>query len=584
MNELTVGRTPITLVQIDQDICTRTYGVAPCTANTPTNKCYNTRKTCQDTANYEKSSLTLTFGKPESDLPRDMNIIPMLTSVTTAPNKINPNAGNRNSSPLGQRAVATIRMLDAPYSDLLTDPYRDGRGFNPLERSTFWSKWLARNLYYQNRPLRIYEGYLGQTLAEMKVRHYLIDTISGPDSNGVVSIVAKDPLKLADKDKAQVPFISYGELLQDITDTDTTIIAKRCFASEYPTTGTLRIGDELLTYTSRVQSTLPDTTIIVTFSGITRGTDGSEVSDHKANSTVQNCLRYSEKPLWEVVYELLTVYAKVPTTYIPYDDWIAEGEEWLGQYNVTTILSVPMGVNDALGELLEQFPFNIWWDERVNLIKLQAIRFFTGDYPTLSQNSNIIENTFSITSDSKNRNSQIWVFHSPRNWAKTEASNYQQIEIRADVELESPELYDESKIKKIYSRWLSNGAQAVDLSARMLRTSFDNPTYIKLRCDAKDRYLWTADIAYIQHRSLVGFDGDLIVEKYQIISAQEIISGETIEFELQKLITLAIKKGYYMDVGAPDYADATPTEKENGCFFADENGLLPDGSDGYQYE
>lgn len=534
--------------------------------------------------NYEKAPLTLTFSKMQSDLPRDMNIIPLLVQASTVPNKINPNAGNRNSSPLGQRAVATITFQDAPYSDLLTDPYRNTRGYNPLELSTFWAKWLARNPYYQNRPLRIYEGYLGQELSEMKVRSYLIDSISGPDSSGKVSIVAKDPLKLAENDKTQVPVANLGQVYADITATATSLIAKRCFASEYDTSGMLRIGDELMTYTSRTQSTLPDTSVIVTFNGLTRGVEGSIADSHDEDETVQLCKIYSSVDLWEVIYELLTVYAKVPTSFIDYDDWIAEGEEWLRQYPVKTIISVPTGVNTCIGELLEQFPVNIWWDERVRKIKLQAIRFYIGEFPTITQNTNIIENSFSVTQDPKARNSQIWVFHYPRNWAKTETSNYARLEITANLELESAELYDESKIKKIYSTWLSNNAQAFDLSARMLRSSFDNPIYIKLRCDAKDRNLWTADVVYLEHRSIVDFNGQLEIDKYQIISAQEIVSGEIIEYELQKLITLAVKKGYYMASDAPNYADATDEEKLNGAFFANNFGLLPDDVSGYEYE
>lgn len=584
MNELTVGRTPLVLVQIDQDICTRTYGVAPCTASTPSNKCYNTRKTCQDPENYFKSSLTLTFGKKESDLPRDMYIIPMLTGITTSPNKINPNAGNRNTSPFGQRAVATITMLDAPHSDLLVDPYRDGRGYNALTRSTFWSKWLARNPYYQNRPIRIYEGYIGQTLAEMKVRSYLIDSISGPDSSGKVSIVAKDPLKLADSDKAQVPAISYGKLISDIDDSVTSFSTIGALASEYDASGMVRIGNELITYASTTEDILPDGSSILTFNNLVRGVGGSEIDEHKIDSPVQLCKTYTNVNIWEVVYDLLTTYAKVPASYIPYADWIAEGEEWLLAYKVTTIISAPKGVNDCLGELLEQFPFNIWWDERDSQIKFQAIRYYIGDYTTLTEDNHILENSFSITQDPKARNSQIWIYHSPRNWANTENSNFQQIEIKANLELETPELYDESKVKRIYSRWISNNAQAIDLAARILRSSFDNPTYVKLRCDAKDRYLWTADIAYISHRSIVDFNGLEQINKYQIVSAQEIVSGETIEYELQKLITMAIKRGFYMASDAPNYSVATPTQKATGAFYANTDGFMPDGVAGYEYE
>ncbi len=50
-----MGRKPVYIVEMDLDFCTRTYGVSPCTAAigvTGTAKCFQTRKTCQDAANY----------------------------------------------------------------------------------------------------------------------------------------------------------------------------------------------------------------------------------------------------------------------------------------------------------------------------------------------------------------------------------------------------------------------------------------------------------------------------------------------------------------------------------------------------
>jgi len=32
---------------------------------------------------------------------------------------------------------------------------------------------------------------------------------------------------------------------------------------------------------------------------------------------------------------------------------------------------------------------------------------------------------------------------------------------------------------------------------------------------------------------------------------------------------------------APDFADATDEEKLNGCWIAENTGLMPDGTDGY---
>ena len=65
MTETTPGREPVQIVEIVQPLCANTFGSAPCTATgTNDEKCYNTRATCLDTANYDGSStLSLYFAR-----------------------------------------------------------------------------------------------------------------------------------------------------------------------------------------------------------------------------------------------------------------------------------------------------------------------------------------------------------------------------------------------------------------------------------------------------------------------------------------------------------------------------------------
>jgi hypothetical protein len=53
-----VGRQPAIVLEMDCDTCSRVYGTAPCTAAigvTGTQRCFNTKKTCQDPANFDKA-------------------------------------------------------------------------------------------------------------------------------------------------------------------------------------------------------------------------------------------------------------------------------------------------------------------------------------------------------------------------------------------------------------------------------------------------------------------------------------------------------------------------------------------------
>lgn len=586
MNEFTVGRVPLTLVQIDQDFCMLTYGVAPCTAVNPSNKCFNTFKTCQVPNVYDRGSLTLTFGKSQTELPKDMNVIPMLISVSTAPSTINPTNGNKNISPLGTRAVANIVFQDAPHSDLQVDKYRTGRTYIPLNNGTFWSKWLIRNPYYQNRPVRIYEGYVGQTLAEMQVRNYLIDTINGPDSSGKVTVIAKDPLKLTDKQKSQAPNVTVGELNADITTSDTILVIKKAISGDYPATGTVRIDDEIMTYTGVSEATISGE-LFITLTGLTRGTDGSVVDTHDTDSNVQLCLRYTDEFVWDVVYNLLTVHSGIPASYINYAEWDTEGTTWLYSFNVSTVISKPTGVGELLYELMEQVLFYIWWDERDQLIKLRAIRPYIQSAPLLTDNSNIIADSVALTTDPKNRVSQVWVYYNQHNAALNVdvETNYRQVEVYADLEAESADAYGESRIRKVFARWIMGNNQAYNLAVRLLGASVNNPKYLKFRVDAKDREIWTADVVDIENRSLVDFTGQPIIERYQVLSAQEVVSGEVIEYTTQYFSVRGIRFGFYMADDAPQYVDATPEEiAAHSAWYADAEGLMPDGTEGWEYQ
>ena len=175
MTETTPGREPVQVVEIVQPLCANTYGSAPCTASgTADEKCYNTRATCQDTANYDGSStlsLYFTSGKTaERGVSGVSYAIPSLVSVSTAPTRVNLAGANPDAQGLGNRAVCSIRFKDHPHTDRRVDPYQSGRSWDALQRGSFWSKWIARNKYRQNIRINVYEGYAGQALGATGIR------------------------------------------------------------------------------------------------------------------------------------------------------------------------------------------------------------------------------------------------------------------------------------------------------------------------------------------------------------------------------------------------------------------------------
>lgn len=586
MNEETVGREPVIYAQIDQDLCNLTYSVAPCEAAlgvTGDEKCFNTRATCQDPDNYDRGSLTLTFARNQEDVSVDgLYIIPSLVSVSTSPTVLNPGAGGRDSGPLGTRATATLTFQDHPHSDNLVDPYLSDRSYIATDRGTFWSKWLARNPFYNNREVRIYEGYHGQSLSEMRVRTYLIDRIDGPDSRGQVRMRAKDVLKLADNERAVAPDASSGELIVDVAEGVTSDIRiTGADAADYPAPGTVRINDELVTYTG--VTTISSTEIRLT--GITRATDGSEPDDHEAEDRVQLCLRYTDVRVDDLAFEWLTVYGDVPAAFIDEAAWAAEADLWLGQFTLSGLITEPTGVTDLLSEITEQAMFYIWWDEREQLINLEAIKPFLGTPPQITDDANIIEESPRLSTRPDERVSQVWVYWGQRDPTQNldDEQNFRRLRVRADLNAEGANQYNEKRIRRVFSRWLVSESQAINVSVRLLSRYRDNPRYLTVDMDAKDRATWTGDVLDVTHRGVVDFTGSPELTRWQVISADEAESGHRMRYDLQRFEFGAGQRfGTWMESDAPDYGDATVEEKEAGAWWADANGEV-DGDEGYNW-
>jgi hypothetical protein len=206
----------LTYIELDIPYCANTYGVAPCTASVPTTgavKCYNCLATCQDTANLVNSPVTLRFGFPTTDLPADIECIPNLGSIDHLPNVISL------GSDLGERASLTVTFKDHPWSDTPNgfDKYFATRTYDPYKQGTFWGKFRARQPYLKSANLRLITGKVGQDIADMETRHFIVDSFSGPTLDGTFTIIGKDVIKLADGEKAQAPVASQGYLLADIT-------------------------------------------------------------------------------------------------------------------------------------------------------------------------------------------------------------------------------------------------------------------------------------------------------------------------------------------------------------------------------
>lgn len=580
--EATFGRIPLVFVEIDQEVCSRVYGTAPCTAAvgvTGATKCFNTRASCQDAANYAAAALpiTLRFSEAQADLPSGTYVIPSVKGVTTSPTRINIGGRAGRDKPLGRRSECTVRFIDHPHSDNQVDPYLADRSYNPLERGTFWAKWLKRNPYHYNWPMRIREGYVGQTLAEMQVRNYLIDRIDGPDSKGSVSIRGVDILRLADNDKAQCPALSTGKLLADITDVATTLTITGGTLAEYTaySTNVVRIEKEIIRYTG-----ISEVAGNVVLTGLTRGSDGTTAEAHNADDSVQACKEWVSQVPWLVAKELLVNFGEVPTGWVPYTDWTAECGTWLSGLTVTRLISEPTGVTTLLGELCEQCTFYLWWDERAQQVKLRAVRPVTEEVPLLTEEFHLLQNSVSLKPHPEYRASEIWVSFLQRNMAEKvdQRDNYR----RTNARIDASNFYGDRRVYEVFSPWLQTQTHVDMLTYRLLARYRNPPVYLNFSVDAKDRSLGVGDVFDLQYRGFSDLTGETETVRYQVISAHESPPGEQIKIEAQKFdFDIGTRYGNWMANTAPVFTAATELEKATGTWWTGVDGRMLDGSIGY---
>lgn len=472
----------ITLIELDQPFCNLEYGTAPCQAELGVDsdaKCHNTRETCADPDNYDPGTLTLTFSKQQEGIHEYGNVIPSVQSVNLTPMTLNLAGMDSDMSPFGRRESVQIQFADHLYSDLLVDKYRleredgtAGTAYDPYESGTFWGTFLARNPYHEGYALRVRQGQVGDTLAEMQTRHYIIDRISGP-ADGSVKLTAKDLFSKVEDRKAKAPTATRGELLNGFDEQhagDITMIPVGIGDLDYPTGEFhVAVGKEAIRVTRSAGS---DVLAIQE-----RAALGSELEDHDGSDKVQLVLVYDSERAHDIVEDLLTEYAGVPASAIPSSEWDSEMTD--RPERLTAYIAEPTPVEDLVGELAEQIGFTLWPDVVANEIKIKVLSLPETITPTVDDDAWMIEGSYSSKRMIKERVSQVWVYYGQRSplESQDDPANYHSRRVFADLDAETDEFYGTASIRSVFSRWIPQyaGTFAATAGSRILSIFRDPP-------------------------------------------------------------------------------------------------------------
>lgn len=591
-NEMTYNRAPVVVVEVTQPRCSNRFGSAPCTA-TGAPKCFNTYWTCRDRENYDASgSITWRFTRPRDEVgwlySRDdantirTNAIPMLVSASHTSSRINPGAARTGESPLGRRATATIVVDNGVWDDHVGDYYLADRPARTRPVG-FWDLFTARNTFYPDFQVRIYEGYQGQALSEMQVRLFDLEKIDGPDGSDRYTISCRDPLDRVRGKNAKYPPTSRIDLLDDI-DATTTAIGVVCLEGElsanFGNTGATRyivIGEEIISYTGWAGAE-PEFTL----TGVDRGVLASTAEAHDKDDAVQRGARHVNQRLYRVAQYILEEHTTVPNGFIDAAQWEDEGDTYLSTLLCNTFIPEPVPAEELLGELCRDGLFSIWWDERRQTIPLLAVRPPKEAPVMWSDDNNVAGLNRTVKID--DRMTRVTVYFGIRNWLEplTEDRNYFNRRIRIDAEVERDETAGGKIVENtIYSRWTQTFGNALLVSASLLLRYRLPPQYLTLDLDAKDRSIEIGDVIDLTTRHIRDTEGNPVETRWQVIAVEEPNPGTRLRVELQSFQFVG-KFAFIMANDAPNYATATPQQRLSGCWFADDaTGLMPNGDEPY---
>lgn len=543
--------------------------------------CFNTRATCKFAAAFAKQAnqkvyyLTEDTAEIPPNLPDISNLmvaLPCIKSISSTPARIELGKG------LGQRASTKLICKDFTHHDINIDPYLEYRTYAPEEQGTFWGKFITRHLYYYGREILVHRGYLEDGLynsANYKIYHYVLENISGPSNNNMVTITGKDILKLSEDKRSVVPAPSTGILSLDIAIGFTTSLTLGAGdGAQYGSDGYVRINGEIIHFSSRTNDVL---------NTLTRGEWGTVEADHKADDSVQLCKLWQTVNVVDIIYELFTTWGNIDASLISLPDWEAERDSFLAANDLTAILSEPMGVTQLVIELIKENLVYIWWDELNQKVRLKAL-MPEESVITLTDESHFIGDTIKVQMNPKERVTQCWVYYDLNDYTEKDVKNYKKIYIFADPNLESANQYNESSIRVIKSRWFNaGGGTVIQLTSRTVSMFGKTPRIAFFELDAKDAIelgnVLTLNTRLIQNEYGAREDVDFVITE-----KREISFGSKFGYRAQEYVFV----GRYGRISpSPLYDTVTYNTSTNndktkyGFISNDENGF-DDGAESYK--
>jgi hypothetical protein len=361
-------------------------------------------------------------------------------------------------------------------------------------------------------------------------------------------------------------------LTADLTAVATSLTVAGALLADYPASGRLRIGSEIMAYTAR--ATVGND---VQFTGITRGVLQTEAAKHRQNERVQRVLSFVEVSFQDIIYELLTVWGGIPAMFIDNAAWHIEAAAGRGVLEFTGHITEPAAIEDLVSEICLQAVSNIWWDERQQKIILRALRPTTVDN-RLDEDLDIKAGSFAIKELPEERVSQVFVYYNLRNptLTITDPANYENAEVRIDVGKQI-QYGGEPVVRQLFCRFIPTQLIAGNLARSYLNRFKDVRREVTFSL-AEEKDLWTGDNVTIEHFLDQDQFGLPLLQNWLIIEASVDSVGATYRFVAEDNNSAGVLWVWQDDDVPADWDAATPEQRETLPFWLNDDGTDPGGN------
>jgi hypothetical protein len=399
--------------------------------------------------------------------------------------------------------------------------------------------------------------------------------------------VADAPTRKLNRKLALFPRSTEIALEQDITDAQTTIrvVATEADLSDaFGNTGNrrfLRIGSEVVQYTGFTEISAP----VYELTNCTRGVLNTEASAHEANDACQRHGRYERITGYNLAKDLIRNHTVLPNSVISDTDWNSEGGTFLSTILLTGDVPEPTPVAQLIAEAARDGLFQTFWDDRKQAMPLRAIRPSLDVPVLLSDQYSIVADSASLAVETEQRITRIMTSYAKVNPVEgdDEFTNYARHRQRIFTEGETEEFADGSvREERIFSRWIRTDANALFLNNGILLQRQFSPQYMTIDLDAKDIDISLSDEVDLETKDILDADGNKLIKRWQVITWTETVPGHKLRLKLALSQFQPGKRyGIIMANNAPTYGNATETQRANGCWLSNDNGLMPNGDPGY---